>query len=62
LASLANRGHPAQIPAGRPKGQSLGLSGSYRALAGHEKAAYPEAVESAHADFAALQQRDRSPE
>lgn len=30
-----------------------------RALAEHEKSqAYPEAVETAHADFAALQQRD----
>ncbi|MEV0785420.1 hypothetical protein AB0I52_21115 [Streptomyces sp. NPDC050423] len=33
-----------------------------RALAEHEKTqAYPEAVEAAHADFAALQQRDRGP-
>ncbi|MCX4971080.1 hypothetical protein OHA98_41450 [Streptomyces sp. NBC_00654] len=38
------------------------LSSIYRALAEHEKTqAYPEAVETAHADFAALQQRDRSP-
>ncbi|MFD4723413.1 hypothetical protein ACFWOY_34785 [Streptomyces sp. NPDC058423] len=47
------------IPTGRRKGQSPSL---YRALAEHEKArAYPEAVETAHADVAALQQRDRSP-
>ncbi|MFE1875645.1 recombinase family protein [Streptomyces sp. NPDC059496] len=32
------------------------------ALAEHEKTqAYPEAIETAHADFAALQQRDRNP-
>jgi hypothetical protein len=42
--------------------RSPSLSSIYRALAEHEKAqAYPEAVETAHADFAALQQRDRSP-
>lgn len=50
------------IPTGRRKGQSPSLSSIYRALAEHEKTqAYPEAVETAHADFAALQQRDRSP-
>ncbi|WP_405677419.1 recombinase family protein [Streptomyces sp. NBC_01511] len=50
------------IPAGRRKGQSPSLSSIYRALAEHEKTqAYPEAVEAAHADFAALQQRERSP-
>ncbi|WP_198359216.1 recombinase family protein [Streptomyces fildesensis] len=50
------------IPTGRRKGHSPSLSSIYRALAEHEKAqAYPEAVETAHADFAALQQRDRSP-
>ncbi|MFD9537360.1 recombinase family protein [Streptomyces sp. NPDC060010] len=51
------------IPTGCRKGQSPSLSSIYRALAEHEKTqAYPEAVETAHADFAALQQRDRSPE
>ena len=31
-------------------------------MAEHEKTrAYPEAIETAHADFAALQRRDRSP-
>lgn len=50
------------IPTGRRKGQNPSLSSIYRALAEHEKTqAYPEAVETAHADFAALQQRDRSP-
>ena len=49
------------IPTGRRKGQNPSLSSIYRALAEHEKAqAYPEALEAAHADFAALQQRDRS--
>ena len=50
------------IPTGRREGQSPSLSSIYRAPAQYEKAqAYPEAVETAHADFAALQQRDRSP-
>ncbi|MCX5380969.1 hypothetical protein [Streptomyces sp. NBC_00091] len=50
------------IPTGRRKGQSPSLSSIYRALAEHAKTqAYPEAVETAHADFAALQQRDHSP-
>ncbi|MFD4176267.1 hypothetical protein [Streptomyces anulatus] len=50
------------IPTGRRKGQSPSLSSIYRALAEHEKRkAYPDAVSAAHADFAALQQRDRSP-
>ncbi|WP_327286701.1 recombinase family protein [Streptomyces sp. NBC_01205] len=50
------------IPTGRRKGQSPSLSSIYRALAEHDKTqAYPEAVETAHAYFAALQQRDRSP-
>ncbi|MFD9374202.1 recombinase family protein [Streptomyces sp. NPDC059999] len=44
------------IPTGRRKGQNPGLATVYRALAEHEKAqAYPEAIEAAHADFAALQ-------
>src|SRR5437899_8446303 len=43
------------IPAGRRKGQNPSVSSIYRALARHEKAqAYPEAVEQAHTDFAAL--------
>ncbi|MFJ8870776.1 recombinase family protein [Streptomyces sp. NPDC102473] len=50
------------IPTGRRKGHSPSLSSIYRALAEHEKTrAYPEAVEAAHADFAALHQRDHSP-
>ncbi|MEU4615189.1 Tn3 family transposase [Streptomyces umbrinus] len=50
------------IPTVRRKGLSPSLSSIYRALAEYEKArAYPGAVETAHADFAALQQRDRSP-
>ncbi|WP_432584689.1 recombinase family protein [Streptomyces sp. HD1123-B1] len=51
------------IPTGRRKGHSRSLSSIYRALTEHEKTqAYPESVETAHAEFAALQQRDRSPE
>ncbi|MDH6221847.1 hypothetical protein [Streptomyces pseudovenezuelae] len=50
------------IPTGRRKGHSPSLSSIYRALAEHEKTqAYPEAIETAHADFAALQQHGRSP-
>lgn len=46
---------------GRRKGQNPSLSSIYRALAQHEKGqAYPEAVATAHADFAALQQHNRS--
>lgn len=44
------------IPTGRRKGQSPSLSSIHRALAEHQKTqAYPEAIETAHADFAALQ-------
>ncbi|MEU2415166.1 recombinase family protein [Streptomyces sp. NPDC013099] len=44
------------IPTGKRKGQSPSVASIYRALAEHEKrVAYPEAVEQAHADFAALQ-------
>ncbi|MCW2876807.1 MAG: Resolvase domain protein [Sphaerisporangium sp.] len=50
------------IPTGKRKGQNPSLASIYRALAEHEKTqAYPEAVETAHADFAAFQQRDHSP-
>ncbi|MDO0926613.1 recombinase family protein [Streptomyces sp. TG1A-8] len=50
------------IPTGKRKGQNPSLSSIYRALAEHGKArAYPEAVETAQADLAVLQQRDRSP-
>ncbi|MFI1052689.1 recombinase family protein [Streptomyces griseoruber] len=50
------------IPTGKRKGQNPSVASIYRALAEHEKTqAYPEAVETAHADFAAVQQRDRSP-
>lgn len=49
------------IPTGKRKGRNPSVASIYRALAEHEKTqAYPEAVETAHADFAALQQRDRS--
>jgi hypothetical protein len=48
------------IPTGKRKGQSPGLASIYRAFAEHEKRqAYPEAVEAAHADFAALQAEGR---
>ncbi|MFE6497107.1 recombinase family protein [Streptomyces sp. NPDC057748] len=54
--------HDLLIPTGRRKGQSPSLSSIYRVPAEHEKArAYPEGIETAHADFSALQQRDRSP-
>lgn len=44
------------IPTGKRKGRNPSLASIYRALAEHEKAqAYPEAVEQARADFAALQ-------
>jgi DNA invertase Pin-like site-specific DNA recombinase len=43
------------IGTGKRKGQNPSVSSIYRALAEHEKAqAYPEAIEAAHADFAAL--------
>lgn len=46
------------IPTGRRKGHSPSVASIYRALAEHEKArGYPEAVEAAQADFAALRQR-----
>ncbi|MER6076039.1 recombinase family protein [Streptomyces sp. NPDC001817] len=44
------------IPTGKRKGQNPSVASIYRALAEHAKhEAYPEAVEAAHADFAALQ-------
>ncbi|WP_432180539.1 hypothetical protein [Streptomyces sp. NBC_00063] len=44
------------IPTGKRKGESPSVASIYRALAEHAKReAYPEAVEQAHADFAALQ-------
>ncbi|MFI8861211.1 recombinase family protein [Streptomyces prasinus] len=44
------------IPTGKRKGQNPSVASVYRALAEHAKReAYPEAVEAAHADFAALQ-------
>ncbi|MFK0259268.1 recombinase family protein [Streptomyces sp. NPDC090445] len=50
------------IPTGRRKGCSPSLSSIYRALSEPDKRqAYPEAVQTAHADFATLHQRDRSP-
>ncbi|MGW2770708.1 recombinase family protein [Streptomyces sp. NPDC001275] len=43
------------IPTGKRKGQNPSVASIYRALAEHAKReAYPEAVEAAHADFAAL--------
>ncbi|MFF9756868.1 recombinase family protein [Streptomyces sp. NPDC014344] len=43
------------IPTGKRKGQNPSVAGIHRALAEHaEREAYPEAVEAAHADFAAL--------
>ncbi|WP_246460902.1 recombinase family protein [Streptomyces himalayensis] len=50
------------IPTGKRKAQNPSLASVYRALAEHEKTqTCLEAVETAHADFVALQQRDRSP-
>ncbi|WP_030299417.1 hypothetical protein [Streptomyces katrae] len=50
------------IPTGRRKGNNPSLSSVYRALAEHEKrAAYPEAVKAAHADFVALRSAGRIP-
>ena len=50
------------VPTGRRGGHNPSLFSIYRALAEHEKTqAYPEAVEPAHVDFAALRQRDPSP-
>lgn len=43
------------IPTGKRKGRSPSVASVYRALAEHAKhEAYPEAVEQAHVDFAAL--------
>jgi hypothetical protein len=43
------------IPTGKNKGQNPSLASVYRALAEHKKInSYPEAVQQAHADFAAL--------
>ncbi|MEU8352208.1 MULTISPECIES: recombinase family protein [unclassified Streptomyces] len=43
------------IPTGKRKGQNPSVASIYRALAEHAKhEAYPEAVEQAHTDFAAL--------
>jgi hypothetical protein len=50
------------IATGKRKGQNPSLASIYRALAEHEKKeAYPEAVEAAHTDFAALQDVDDIP-
>jgi len=44
------------IPTGKRKGRNPGLASIYRALAEHaQRERFPEAVEQAHADFAALQ-------
>ncbi len=43
------------IPTGKRKGRNPSLASLYRALAEHHKAqSYPEAIEQAHAEFAAL--------
>jgi hypothetical protein len=43
------------IPTGKRKGRNPSLASIYRALAEHEKRqAHPDAVDQAHADFAAL--------
>lgn len=50
------------VPTGRRKGQDPSVVGTCRALAEHaEREAYPEAVEAAHADFAALGRRTSQP-
>ncbi|CAL9390649.1 hypothetical protein [Streptomyces sp. enrichment culture] len=47
------------IPTGKRKGQNPSVASIHRALAEHaEREACPEAVEAAHADFAALKTRD----
>ena len=47
------------IPTGKRKGHNPSVASIYRALAEHaKKETYPEAVEQAHADFAALQDSD----
>ncbi|GGP82264.1 recombinase family protein [Streptomyces melanogenes] len=47
------------IPTGKRKGLNPSVASIYRALAEHEKTqAYPEAIEAAHADFAALPNAD----
>ncbi|MFI9243647.1 hypothetical protein ACIGXF_13830 [Streptomyces sp. NPDC053086] len=47
------------IPTGKRKGRNPSVASIYRALAEHAKReAYPEAVEQAHADFAALTGRE----
>ncbi|GAA2440809.1 hypothetical protein GCM10010191_66060 [Actinomadura vinacea] len=44
------------IPTGKRRGQNPLLASTYRALAEHDKAqTYPEAIEQAHTDFAAMQ-------
>jgi DNA invertase Pin-like site-specific DNA recombinase len=44
------------IPTGKRRGRNPSLASIYRALAEHDKAqAYPDAIQQAHADFAALQ-------
>ncbi len=48
------------IPTGKRKGHPPSLASIYRALAEHAKTlAYPEAVEQAHAEYAALQDGDQ---
>ncbi|MGW1072929.1 hypothetical protein [Streptomyces sp. NPDC002537] len=47
------------IPTGKRKGLSPSVASIYRALAEREKTqAYPEAIEAARTDFAALQNAD----
>jgi DNA invertase Pin-like site-specific DNA recombinase len=48
------------IPTGKRKGKNPSVASIYRALAEHTKAeAYPEAVEQAHTDYAALRHSDQ---
>ncbi|MFF8395144.1 hypothetical protein [Streptomyces sp. NPDC016172] len=55
-ASPSSRSPDLVIPTGKRKGLNPSVASIYRALAEHaRREVYPEAVEQAHADFAALQ-------
>jgi len=64
LAPDGDAGQPDLIiPVGKRKGRNPSLASIYRILAEHEKAqACPEAIEAAHADFAALASQRPLPE
>ena len=48
------------IPTGKHKGRIPSLASIYRALAEHDmRQRYPEAIQQAHTDFAALQTKNR---